>query len=311
MRFLFPRDAKAENFAFGVSDASFDGTTDHILTIGYNANPTAGGPIDAAEPMWYQTFESNYDGGASNAVEWHMNYYGPGDPATVRPISIDVDRATHLSSCALRGKRIYLAVSDGLTIPVDFDFSGTAATKTASITSVAAATTGLTVFGALGQTANVLETRNTINGAGNVPTFSISHTAGGKGVLKVCDELGNEQITFTADTAGSSTIHNSLLLFTRPSSGGQIRLSGNNNVGSISFEDNSSNSIFQILNAGNTWFLGDDRDFVFRPNNTTQLTIGSAGTVTVANTFAIGAKTVSYGANDSGGSGFKVLRVAN
>jgi len=172
---------------------------------------------------------------------------------------------------------------------VNFNFAGTSGSHTVTVAPVTATATGLTVYGANGQIANVLETRNTIPSAGNVTTFYVKHDSAGNGRLAVSDRLGHETVVIPGDARGVASFNTASILMARPSNGGQVRLSGNAGVGSISLETNAGASVFSFANIGVNAILGDNRDIVVRLNNEERIRFGAPGgsgsTVAVTGSF--------------------------
>jgi hypothetical protein len=271
-------------FSMGAGDATFNGRTDNIFNYGYNIGTSS--PVDFTEPYLYFSMEADYDTGTDRLMEWHLNYRGASaSRADMRPIGMTINRSTHAPRWGFIADDFYVRNSDETKMPFYIDTSGSASGgqsgystgSTVRVTAPVATVTGLTVYGALNHTANVLETRNTINAAGNVPTFYVKHDASGNGKLAVSDRLGNEKVIIPGDGVSDFNFNGSTFFFTRPSSGGQVRLSGNNTYGSVSLEDVSGNSVLTIRNTGHNVFTGDNRDIVFLPNGIEVIRFGAAG----------------------------------
>jgi hypothetical protein len=122
-----------------------------------------------------------------------------------------------------------------------------------------------------------LETRNTITAAGNVPTFYVRHDPSGNGKLAVNDRLGHENVVIPGDGSGIASFNVSSILVATPSNRGQVRLSGNNGVGSVSLETNAGAPVLTFANIGVNAILGDNRDIVVRLNNTERIRFGAPG----------------------------------
>ena len=81
-------DDQGYAFAFSREVSDFG---NHIWNAGYNQGSTA----YAGEPTLYLSMESNYDSGATNLMEYHLNYTSGDTLTTRRPFGVSVNRATH------------------------------------------------------------------------------------------------------------------------------------------------------------------------------------------------------------------------
>ena len=87
--------------------ATFDGTQDDILSIGWNCRYLNEAPLIAGEHAWFQAFEVNYDSGAENWCEWYLQYVDGSGGNARRPIASSVNRSTHASTNQFLGQQYF------------------------------------------------------------------------------------------------------------------------------------------------------------------------------------------------------------
>lgn len=85
-------DEDSAHMGAALSTLTFNGTVDSVMYFGYNAGG-AGSRRDSSEPAWFLTFESNYDNGADNYMECHLEGIH-GDGTSFRNWSWTVDRSS-------------------------------------------------------------------------------------------------------------------------------------------------------------------------------------------------------------------------
>ncbi len=85
--------SKGSPFTVHVSNATFNGTRDDILFLGYNLlYGTTSTKVDSSEPTMKLAFEANYNSGSAFLTEFNLDYTSVDGLTTVRPIGIACNR---------------------------------------------------------------------------------------------------------------------------------------------------------------------------------------------------------------------------
>lgn len=101
-------------FSVFVGKATFNGTRDDILFVGYNLSGDTGDTrINTSEPAFKLGIEANYNTGAQHFLEYNWDYMNAAGVGKQRPFAFGVDRATDLYTFVFAATQYYLKDNSG------------------------------------------------------------------------------------------------------------------------------------------------------------------------------------------------------
>lgn len=183
-------------FAQVTSTYTFNGTIDDVLKVGWNT-PGADTSVDALHSI-FMTFESDYNDGANHHTEWHVEYRAAAGAATRRPISCNVNPATHAGSVGISGAGI-IFYDDVGNVRCQFFGAGAGALSMSSDVYFPSAISGL-IAGANEDSPGVTlpdlrlwagTNVSGISGTGGSVSLAYGGGTSGSGKIKLQDKFGN------------------------------------------------------------------------------------------------------------------------